>query len=157
MGIETERKFLVSDDSWRPEAVNSEDIRQAYLANTTRSSIRIRTMGETANINIKQMLVGPSRTEYEYAIPVNEANELLDSLCEPVEIQKTRYFVPIGPHTWEIDVFSGANSGLVVAEIELQSIEEEFSKPGWLGPEVTDDVRYYNVALASKPWSEWGK
>ncbi len=157
MGIEIERKFLVENEAWRNEARTSIEIRQAYLANTSLSSIRVRTAGDRANINIKQMQIGPSHGEFEYEIPVKDAEEILASLCEPAEIIKTRFFVDVAAHTWEVDVFEGANAGLVVAEIELRSIDEEFLKPGWVGREVTDDERYYNVALARSPWSEWNE
>ena len=155
MATEIERKFLVRDDSWRAQAKESTKIRQAYLANTGLSSVRIRIAGELANINIKQMRIGPSRSEYEYGIPLVDAGELLDTLCENAGIEKTRYYVERSPHTWEIDVFGGANEGLVVAEIELSDVNEHFDRPGWLGQEVTDDARYYNVALSLSPWTQW--
>ena len=155
MGIEIERKFLVANEAWRIEATASIEIRQAYLANTSLSSIRVRTAGDKANINIKQMQIGPSHGEFEYEIPLKDAEEMLAGLCETGEIVKTRYYVDVATHTWEIDVFAGANAGLVIAEIELASVDEEFLKPGWLGREVTHEERYYNVALAHCPWSEW--
>lgn len=155
MATEIERKFLLRDESWRAEADDGEVIRQGYLAGSEKSSIRVRVAGDKANINIKSATLDVTRQEYEYDIPLAEANELLDTLCEGPLIEKIRYHVHHGNHLWEVDVFSGDNEGLVVAEIELTSAEELFEKPDWLGDEVSDDKRYYNVCLVQHPYKDW--
>ena len=155
MATEIERKFLLLDDTWRSEIEKSICIRQGYLAGSEKSSIRVRIGGDQANINIKSATLGVTRSEYEYPIPVNEANEILDLLCEGPLIEKTRYYVPHGNHCWEIDVFSGENDGLIVAEIELARVDEDFERPDWLGEEVSDDTRYYNVCLVKHPYKNW--
>jgi adenylate cyclase len=155
MATEIERKFLLLDDTWRSEIEKSICIRQGYLAGSEKSSIRVRIAGDQANINIKSATLGVTRSEYEYPIPVNEANEILDLLCEGPLIEKTRYYVPHGNHCWEIDVFSGENDGLIVAEIELARVDEDFERPDWLGEEVSDDTRYYNVCLVKHPYKNW--
>ena len=155
MATEIERKFLLLDDTWRSEIEKSQTIRQGYLAGSEKSSIRVRIADDQANINIKSATLDVTRSEYEYPIPVNEANEILDLLCEGPLIEKTRYYVPRGDHCWEIDVFSGDNDGLIVAEVELAEVDEEFERPDWLGEEVSDDARYYNVCLVKHPYKEW--
>lgn len=155
MATEIERKFLLRDDSWRAEADSSETIRQGYLAGSEKSSIRIRIADDQANINIKSATLGVTRQEYEYPIPLSDANELLDSLSEGPLIEKTRYHVHHGNHHWEIDVFSGDNEGLIVAEVELENIDENFERPGWLGEEVSNDTCYYNVCLVKHPFKDW--
>jgi adenylate cyclase len=155
MATEIERKFLVKDDSWRDLSTNSKQIIQGYLANTERGSIRIRIAGDNASLNIKSMTLGVTRSEYDYAIPTDDARTMLENLCMRPLIEKTRYYVKHGGHTWEIDAFAGANAGLVVAELELQSHDEPFERPPWLGNEVSDDPRYYNVCLIEHPYSSW--
>lgn len=155
MATEIERKFLLRDDSWRLEANNEEFIRQGYLGGSDKSSIRVRIAGNKANINIKSATLDVTRQEYEYDIPLIEANELLDTLCDHPLIEKTRYHVHHGDHLWEVDVFSGDNEGLIVAEIELASADELFEKPDWLGDEVSNDPRYYNVCLVKHPYKDW--
>ena len=134
---------------------NSVRMRQAYLANTERAAVRIRVAGDKATLNIKHMRIGPSRSEYEYPVPLEDALEVLEKLCISAEVCKTRYYLELGTHTWEIDVFEGENAGLIVAEIELGSEDEEFTRPGWLGEEVTHDERFYNAALARLPYCRW--
>jgi adenylate cyclase len=155
VATEIERKFLVQDDSWRDLSTNSKRIIQGYLANTERGSIRIRVAGEDASLNIKSMTLGVTRSEYDYTIPADDARAMLETLCIQPLIEKTRYYVKHGGHTWEIDDFAGANAGLVVAELELQSHDEAFERPPWLGKEVSDDPRYYNVCLTEHPYSSW--
>jgi adenylate cyclase len=155
MATEIERKFLVSDDSWRAESINSIDIVQGYLANTERGSIRVRVSGNEANLNIKSMTLGVTRSEYDYAIPAGEARAMLRDLCMKPLIEKTRHYVRHNGHTWEIDEFYGDNAGLVVAELELEHQDEAFDPPPWLGREVSDDPRYYNVSLIEHPYSGW--
>lgn len=153
--LEIERKFLVLDESWRDAVRGSAYFRQGYLSEEARCSVRVRISGDQAWLNLKSVTLGAQRHEFEYAVPVADAQQMLDLLsCKPV-IEKTRYFVDIGPHTWEIDVFEGENAGLVVAEIELDSPDEAFARPAWLGEEVTHDPRYYNTCLASTPYRHW--
>ena len=154
MGREIERKFLVRDDTWRASAHRSTRMRQGYLGEGVRASVRVRIADADATLNIKSARLGVSRDEYEYPIPVSDAEELL-ALCSGWPVLKTRHLVVVGAHTWEIDEFEGANAGLVVAEIELDDPGEQFARPAWLGEEVSDDARYYNVALARTPWSQW--
>ncbi len=155
MATEIERKFLVRDDRWRQHADEGTEIRQGYLAGSEKGSIRIRIAGRKASLNIKSATLGVRRLEYDYPIPVAEAVEMLEQLCEKPLIEKIRYRVTVGEHLWEIDVFSGANEGLVVAEIELLDEEERFSLPEWVGEEVSHDPRYYNTCLVSHPYREW--
>ncbi len=155
MATEIERKFLVLNDDWRAIVESNMQIVQAYLATNEFSSTRIRIQNDKANINIKSATLGISRTEFEYAIPVDDAQLMIDELCVKPAIEKTRYIVKHMQHTWEIDVFSGDNEGLIVAEIELSSPDEAFEKPSWLGEEVSHDKRYYNVCLIENPYKTW--
>lgn len=157
MAIEIEHKFLLANDAWRNAVTHSVRYRQGYLSSVAQTSIRIRTDGHNAWLNIKSAVIGTHRHEYEYDIPLDDANEMLDTLCHKPLIEKTRHFVEVNGNLWEIDEFSGANQGLCVAEIELEAIGMAFVKPDWLGIEVTDDLRYYNNNLAIHPYSEWGE
>lgn len=159
MAIEIERKFLVTGDAWREAVIRQQTMRQGYLnrvaADGSKASVRIRIAGDEAFLNIKQAVTGTSRLEFDYGVPVPDAAEMLDELCQQPLIEKTRYWVEHGGFTWEVDVFHGENSGLIVAEIELPDERTEFAKPDWAGREVTDQRRYYNVALSEKPYAEW--
>ncbi len=155
MPIEIERKFLLCDDSWCLKADAGIGMRQGYLSNNSKNSIRVRIGGERAHLNIKSSTPGTVRREYEYLIPVAEAEELLADLCHKLLIEKIRYHVEFSGFTWEIDVFSGINQGLVVAEIELIKIDQDFPRPPWLGREVSDEIRYYNSHLAGYPYTQW--
>lgn len=160
MATEIERKFLVQGSDWRAAADAGTRLRQGYLSrisgsDAVRSSIRVRTEGEHAYLNIKSATLGIRRQEYEYAIPVQDADELLAQLCVGAIVEKTRYHVRVGAHLWEIDVFAGDNAGLIVAEIELTDEHEDFVRPDWLGAEVSSDPRYYNVCLAERPYCSW--
>ena len=155
MATEIERKFLINNDDWRASACRQTKIIQGYLSNSETGSIRVRVSGEKAYLNIKSMTLGIHRTEFEYPIPLDDAQYMLKNLCLQPVIEKTRYFIEQGRHLWEIDVFEGENSGLIVAEIELSNTAEEFHKPAWLGIEVSDDPRYYNVCLVDTPYSQW--
>ncbi len=155
MATEIERKFLLKDDSWYENADNGVPFRQGYLLGSEHASVRVRIEGESANINIKSATLGIHRQEYEYPIPLADAEELLDSLCEQPQIEKTRYHVKYGEHLWEVDVFEGDNAGLVVAEVELSDENEPFEMPPWAGQEVSHDTRYYNVCLVKHPYCEW--
>lgn len=155
MATEIERKFLVISDSWRARVTDSAYYRQGYLANTGEVSVRVRVARGTGYLNIKSATLGVRRQEFEYVIPLDEAMAMLDGLCSGPLIEKTRYLVPQGGHTWEVDVFEGDNAGLVVAEIELGAEDEVFELPEWVGAEVSHDPRYYNVCLVSHPYKEW--
>jgi len=160
MSIEIERKFLLANDDWRTQADNGVVMRQGYLNNVSfdnkqKSSVRVRIAGELANLNIKGATLGITRQEYEYAIPLSDAHELLGTLADGPLIEKTRYHVQHEAHIWEIDVFTGDNQGLVVAEIELANEDEAFTRPSWLGEEVSADARYYNVCLVRHPYKNW--
>lgn len=155
MAQEIERKFLVSCDDWRSQVASSSYYRQGYMANTDKCSIRIRVAGEKGFLNIKSATLDITRTEYEYMVPVEEAEAMLNGFCEGALIEKTRYFVEHQGHTWEVDVFDGRNRGLIMAEIELEHRDETFPLPPWIGAEVSDDPRYYNVYLARCPYAEW--
>lgn len=156
MAVEIERKFLLNSDLWRQQVAQSTRFRQGYLIGAKHASVRVRIEGDKANINIKSATLGVTRQEYEYPVPLVDAEELLDSLCDKPLIEKTRHLVVVGEHHWEIDEFHGDNQGLVVAEIELHHEDEDFTKPQWLGKDVSDDKRYYNVLLAQHPYSTWG-
>lgn len=155
MPIEIERKFLLANEDWRDEVVRSSRIRQGYLGKIDKASVRIRVQGDKANINVKSATLSMRRMEYEYEIPLDEAEEMLDQLCAHPQVDKTRYIVERGQHVWEIDEFYGDNSGLIVAEVELADEHESIDKPIWLGQEVTADPRYYNVNLVKHPFSQW--
>jgi adenylate cyclase len=153
--LEIERKFLVRSDAWRHQVRVSTQMRQGYLNNEEHCSVRVRVAGDQAWLNLKGVTLGAQRLEFEYAIPLADAQRMLEALsCKPV-IEKTRHQVDVGRHTWEIDVFEGANAGLIVAEIELDDPDEAFERPPWVGAEVTDDSRYYNTCLASYPYTHW--
>ena len=155
MATEIERKFLVLHQDWQKYTSAELHIVQAYMATNEFSSTRIRIQGDKANINIKSATLGIERTEFEYPIPVDDAQLMIDDLCIKPVISKTRYIVNHMQHTWEIDVFSGDNEGLIVAEIELSSPDEIFEKPSWLGEEVSHEKRYYNACLINHPYKDW--
>jgi len=155
MAIEIEHKFLLANDGWRKQISHSVKYRQGYLSSQPTSSIRVRISDDHAWLNIKTATIGTHRYEYEYEIPMSDANEILDNLCKKPLIEKTRHFVTHDDNLWEIDEFEGDNQGLIVAEIELDETGQSFSKPSWLGLEVTSDLRYYNNNLAIHPYSEW--
>lgn len=152
MSKEIERKFLVRGD-FKSLAFRSERITQGYLSSVPERTVRVRIKGNEGFITIKGLsnASGLTRYEWEKEIPVDEARELLQ-LSEPGMIDKTRYLVQVGKHVFEVDEFYGENEGLILAEIELQSEDEPFEKPEWLGKEVTGDPRYYNAMLSKKPY-----
>ena len=154
MGIEIERKFLVSSDAWRAlgEPVL---LRQGYLCADPVRTVRVRIEGDAGVLTIKGKSTGASRGEWEYAIPLDEAQELLDTLCERPPVEKYRRRIDFAGFTWEVDEFLGENAGLVVAEIELPSEDAAFEKPDWIGQEVTGEKRYYNSSLIRLPYSQW--
>jgi adenylate cyclase len=157
MATEIEHKFLVVGDGWRREAHASQEFEQGYLCGEGPASVRVRIEGNRANLNIKASVVGMVRAEYEYPIPMEDAREMLANLCVATPVVKTRHWVVYGSHTWEIDEFAGENAPLVVGEIEVDSVDEDFERPPWLGEEVTDDARYYNHALAFTPYAQWNR
>lgn len=161
MGIEIERKFLVTNDDWRAAAHAVIPMAQGYINDTAamdsgaqKASVRVRIQGDAAYLNIKSRELGHTREEFDYPIPVGDARDLL-ALCVGGLIDKRRHLVHHGGLLWEVDEFLGDNAGLVVAEVELQSADQAFDRPGWAGAEVTDELRYYNLALASHPYSRW--
>lgn len=156
MATEIERKFLIANDDWRAQVTSSKRLVQGYLNRGDERSIRVRIGGDKANINIKSTQDGIHRLEYEYEIPMADAEEMLEKVALPTVIDKVRHLIPAGDGlTWEVDEFAGANAGLIIAEIELPSAAHPFTKPGWLGEEVSHDRRYYNSKLAATPFGEW--
>jgi adenylate cyclase len=154
MKTEIERKFLVSGSGWRGRD-RGVRLRQGYLSLTKERSVRVRLAGDKAFLTIKGESKGAVRPEYEYEIPPRDAADMLDYLCVRPLIEKTRYRIDEGGHTWEVDDFSGDNAGLVVAEVELAHEDQEVSLPDWIGPEVTDRPRYLNVNLVQHPYCDW--
>lgn len=155
MATEIERKFLVAGDGWRDAIIKSCRFEQGYLCGEGPASVRVRIEGDQANMNVKAAVIGVARAEYEYAIPLADAREMLADLTVASPVSKTRHWAAHAGHTWEIDVFEGANAPLVVAEIELDDVDEAFEHPDWLGQEVSSDKRYYNHALAFHPYGDW--
>lgn len=163
MGIEIERKFLLANDDWRHAVTESKHIAQGYLvdvsamrAGTARASVRVRISGENAWLNIKSVDLGVSRAEYEWPLPPGDAETMLRTLCDGV-LEKVRHHVSVDGWLFEIDEFRGRNSGLIVAEIELPSVDASFPRPAWLGREVSGLERYYNVNLIHHPYADWSK
>jgi len=155
MATEIERKFLVRDDSWRDDADDGTFYRQGYLSSGGSCAIRVRVAGTRAYLSIKSASSGISRAEFDYTIPLADAESILNDLCIRPPIEKTRYLVRYGEHVWEIDVFAGENAGLVLAEVELKHEDERFEHPVWVGKEVSEDERYYNAYLAEHPYRHW--
>ena len=156
MGIEIERKFLVRGEAWRQACGKGQGrhLCQAYLNRDPGRTVRVRIDGEQGFLTIKGRSVGATRSEFEYAIPLGDAQALL-ALADGPLVEKLRHRVPMGDLVWEIDEFLGSNAGLVVAEIELPSEAHPFEHPDWLGEEVTQDPRYFNSALAARPYASW--
>lgn len=165
MGIEIERKFLLRGDGWRSAVEHSECLRQGYLlgAGTAadcsrtgqgRATVRVRMAGTQARLNIKQATAGVSRAEFEYPLPLADAESMLATLCGSI-VEKTRHLVHVGSTLFEVDEFAGDNAGLIVAEVELPAADASFARPPWLGAEVSMLRRYYNAALAVRPYARW--
>ena len=166
MPIEIERKFLVTSDAWRSLAHEVVPMAQGYIndqaamgdgldgGGAQRASVRVRIAGDAAFLNLKSFEVGRSRQEFDYAIPVDDARALL-KLCVGGIIDKRRHYVRHGGHLWEVDEFLGDNAGLLVAEVELAHADDAVDTPDWIGAEVTEALRYYNLALAARPYSQW--
>jgi len=155
MGVEIERKFLLRNNDWRSLADAGTRFRQGYLCEAGPGSVRIRIEGEQANINIKSATLNMSRLEYEYPVPLEDAQHMLDHVCIKPLIEKTRFHIHHQGKLWEVDVFSGDNAGLIVAEVELLHVDEVIELPQWVGEEVTEDKRYYNVCLVNHPYKDW--
>ena len=155
MAREIERKFLVNPDEWRPDAARGIRIRQGYLSTDPARVVRVRTAGDRAFLTIKGRTEGIERDEFEYAIAMADAERMLARLCLQPSIDKHRYRVPFGGRVWEIDVFGGANAGLIVAEIELTSADDHPPLPPWIGQEVSADPRYFNANLIAHPYQSW--
>ena len=154
MHIEIERKFLVTDLSWKSGA-SSYTCKQGYIHSEPGKTIRVRRTDNTAYLTIKSIRNSLARNDVEYEIRAQDAELLLDQLCAKPLIEKTRHLVEFEGFTWEVDEFYGENTGLIIAEIELQDESQSFPRPPWLGTEVTGDPRYYNAALQKKPYSSW--
>jgi adenylate cyclase len=161
MPLEIERKFLVTGDGWRAAAHEVVPMAQGYINDMgamdrgeQKASVRVRIQGEHAFLNLKSRELGHTRQEFDYPIPVPDARALL-ALCVGGVVDKRRHYVNHEGHLWEVDEFLGDNAGLVVAEIELEHADEAFVKPPWAGRQVTDAARYYNLALASRPYRHW--
>ncbi len=155
MGTEIERKFLTTGDAWRAAVTEVVEMRQGYLSSSPDCSVRVRITADEARLNIKSATLGIVRQEFDYAIPATDAEEILQTLCGGRSLSKIRHYVPHGGRLWEVDEFCGANTGLIVAELELEAADETFEKPDWIGEEVSDERRYYNVRLIEHPYSEW--
>ncbi len=155
MPREIEHKFLVRSEQWDPGDVTPIPIVQGYLSTDAERVVRIRMAGDEGYVTIKGRNTGIARPEFEYRIPAGEAGEILDGLCLRPLVEKRRYRIPFHGNTWEVDVFGGDNAGLVVAEIELDAIDEPFDRPPWLGAEVSGDSRYQNASLVAHPYRTW--
>lgn len=154
MGVEIECKFLI-DKAKLPRLKNGYTIKQGYIQTVDHTTVRIRIRDKEAFLTIKGKSQGASRLEFEYPIPLNDAQEMLTNLCHSSLIEKTRYLVVHEGHTWEVDVFEGSNKGLIVAEIELEREDEDFSLPEWVSKDVTHDARYFNSNLIERPYQGW--
>lgn len=154
MSQEIERKFLLKNTDWENLVEKQTSIKQGYLNSNKYRNVRVRITNNLAVLTVKGITQNMTRQEFEYEIPLEDAQALL-SLCEKPLIEKTRYIVPYGNKIWEIDKFYGDNQGLIVAEIELSNEKEVFTIPNWVGEEVTQDTRYYNSSLITRPFKDW--
>ncbi|WP_447883602.1 CYTH domain-containing protein [Serratia fonticola] len=156
MAKEIERKFLLIGDEWRALATGTH-YRQGYLNSTKERTVRIRTINDKAFLTVKGITVSATRAEYEYEIPFDDCVEMLEELAERPIIEKNRYKIHDDGLVWEVDEFLGVNHGLIVAEVELQSEDQVFEKPVWVGEEVSGDPRYFNSNLVAHPYTTWEK
>ena len=154
MGQDIERKFLLAGDGWRGLA-EGVPYRQGYLCASRERTVRVRIAGHLGLLTVKGPTRGPTRSEFEYEIPLADAREMLDTLCPQPQIDKLRYTIPWAGMVWEVDEFFGVNQGLIVAEIELEREDQDFARPEWIGAEVTGDPRYANSALCAEPFTTW--
>ncbi len=155
MAYEIERKFLVTSESWRDQVYKTLQIKQAYFCNTEKASLRVRVSNESGFISSKSMTMDIRRHEFEYEIPLHDAEFMLKYMCMGRPVIKKRHLVKIDQHVWEVDEFLEDNEGLIVAEIELGHEKEAFIKPDWAGQEVSNDPRYINLSLVSNPYKTW--
>ncbi len=155
MAIEIERKYLLKNNHWKRLGKGVEYC-QGYLNSNKHRTVRVRTVGDKGYLTIKGLTIGASKNEYEYEIPINDARELLD-LCEQPLIRKKRYRIKVDGLIWEIDEFHDENEGLCLAEVELETEDQQISVPDWIGEEVTDDPRYFNASLITAPYSSWNE
>ena len=155
MGIEIERKFLVNNEEWRSLVNSSKVYRQGYIYTHNRTTVRVRVSGSEGYLTIKGTKTGSVRAEFEYPIPLEDAQEMLETLCDRPLIEKRRYILTQGELIWEIDEFEGENEGLILAEVELSQETQAIDIPDWIYKEVTQDSRYYNANLAQYPYSQW--
>jgi CYTH domain-containing protein len=156
MATEIERKFLVKDDHWRSLGTG-QSYKQGYIPTQDQTTVRIRIVGDRAYLTIKGKNQGIVRAEFEYPIPLDDAEKMLATLCRPPFIEKIRYRIPQGDLIWEVDEFSGENQGLIIAEVELQTEHQAITLPAWIGQEVTGDPRYYNSNLVNHPYQCWSR
>lgn len=156
MGKEIEKKFLVIGDEWRGLGTGVL-YRQGYLSTEPERTVRVRVVGAQAFLTVKGITRGATRAEFEYEIPLHDAEEMLDTLCKRPLIEKVRYEIEFAGHLWEVDEFIGENRGLIVAELELDEEDRDISFPHWIGAEVTSDARYFNANLIAHPFSQWEK
>jgi CYTH domain-containing protein len=154
MAVEIERRFLVKSDAWRAGSEVA-DIRQGYIFASAEKSVRVRTFGDTGFLTVKGRHSRSGTSEFEYEIPLQDALELLELVCEQPIIQKRRHTRTEHGRVWEIDVYSGANSGLITAEVELEHADQRITLPDWVGEEVTDDPKYLNTNLYKHPYHSW--
>jgi adenylate cyclase len=155
MAVEIERKFLLKGDGWREQVVRALPIKQGYLSTGPLAAVRARVKGDRAYLTVKANQAGQVRSEFEYEIPLQDAEEMLAGLSLTSVIDKVRYWVDYEGYRWEVDEFAGDNQGLLIAEIELASENDQPPLPEWLGREVTEDQRYYNASLAQSPYCQW--
>ncbi|MCH8021685.1 CYTH domain-containing protein [candidate division KSB1 bacterium] len=156
MAQEIERKFLTKSDAWRSNAIGR-FYRQGYLSTVKERTVRIRTIRNEGYITVKGIAKGAARAEYEYEIPVKDANEMLDTLCEQPIIEKMRYEIEHNELIWLVDEFEGVNKGLILVEVELSDENQKIVLPDWVGAEVTGDPNYFNSNLTRNPYLGWGK
>lgn len=156
MGKEIERRFLVNGDGWRSLGVGV-DYKQGFLSTVKERVVRVRIAGTKATLTIKGVTEGITRLEFEYEIPLTDAQRMLDLLCERPWIEKTRHRIVLGDLVWEVDEFHGENQGLIMAEVELSDEHQAIELPSWVGKEVSHDSRYYNANLVQTPFSLWGR
>lgn len=151
MGQEIERKFLVASNDWRDGVKDRSRLQQGYLSTSAKATVRVRIYDDTrAVLTLKGPASGMARAEYEYDIPLEDGRDLM-AMAAPHTLEKSRHRVPHGDHVWEVDVFEGRHEGLVIAEVEMETTEDEVALPAWLGREVTDDDRYANASLSRNP------
>ncbi len=154
MGLEIERKFLLKNDNWKIEGLESVFMQQGYLNSYKERTVRVRIAGDLGFLTIKGKTIGLTRKEFEYSIPLIDAQSLMQ-MCEQPTIEKTRFIKKDRGNVWEIDVFYGENEGLVLAEIELENENQTIDLPTWVGKEVSSDPKYFNASLIANPYKNW--